>query len=354
MRLIGAPINRCANHIHYNGSPVGSCLSVTQARRRKSALLAQLLSIKFVAVYILVASATFVHFRGQVRHRFLRQLTDHSTFIAPYNALMYLFSKVPAQPILDRRDFPELDVLQNNWQVIRDEARRLYEDGDIRPADGRNDLAFNSFFKRGWTRFYLKWYNDGYPSAEALCPKTVALVRQIPTVHAAMFAVLPPRGRLGAHRDPFGGALRYHLGLDTPNSDDCRIYVDGQRYAWRDGDDILFDETYIHSVENDTDDYRIILFCDVERPIRNPIVRALNRFMINHVVKASATRNVPGEKVGFLNRIFAGVDVLGQMFARIKAWNRTIYYTGKYLLIALLVWWLLIQPLLKATGIWPE
>jgi len=311
-------------------------------------LLAQLLSLKFILVYVLVASAAFVHFRGQVRHRFLRQLTDHSTFIAPYNALIYLFSAVPAQPFLERRDFPELDLLQDNWKIIRDEARALYEQGHIQAADGRNDLAFNTFFKRGWTRFYLKWYNDGYPSAEKLCPRTVELVRRIPNVHAAMFAVLPPRGRLGAHRDPFGGSLRYHLGLITPNSDDCRIYVDGERYAWRDGDDILFDETYIHRVENDTDQYRVILFCDVERPIRNRVARAINRFMIHHVVKASATRNVPGEKVGFLNHIFAGVATLSEASQRVKAWNRTVYYTGKYLLFALLAWWLLISPLLTA------
>ena len=43
-----------------------------------------------------------------------------------------------------------------------------------------------------------------------------------------MFAVLPPGGKLGAHRDPFAGSLRYHLGLVTPNSDKCRILVDGQ------------------------------------------------------------------------------------------------------------------------------
>jgi hypothetical protein len=31
-------------------------------------------------------------------------------------------------------------------------------------------------------------------------------------------ALLPPGGDL-AHRDPFAGSLRYHLGLSTPNSE---------------------------------------------------------------------------------------------------------------------------------------
>jgi beta-hydroxylase len=33
-----------------------------------------------------------------------------------------------------------------------------------------------------------------------------------------MFALLPGGSHLNPHRDPFGGSLRYHLGLSTPNS----------------------------------------------------------------------------------------------------------------------------------------
>ncbi|MFX5366545.1 aspartyl/asparaginyl beta-hydroxylase domain-containing protein, partial [Acinetobacter baumannii] len=86
-------------------------------------------------------------------------------------------------------------------------------EGFIRAAAKNNDWGFYSFFKGGWKRFYLKWYDDFLPSAQSLCPKTVALLDSIPTVHGAMFAMLPPGGKLGAHRDPFAGSLRYHLGL---------------------------------------------------------------------------------------------------------------------------------------------
>ena len=51
-------------------------------------------------------------------------------------------------------DFPELAPLRENWQVIRDEAKRLYDGEHIRSAENHNDLAFNSFFRRGWKRFY--------------------------------------------------------------------------------------------------------------------------------------------------------------------------------------------------------
>ena len=148
---------------------------------------------------------------------------------------------------------PELAQLRDNWQVMRDEALALMGEGQIRAATGHNDLGFNSFFKEGWKRFYLKWYGAPLPSAQALCPKTVALVESLPSVNAAMFALLPPGGKLNRHRDPFAGSLRYHLGLSTPNSDACRIFIDGEPYSWRDGEDVLFDETFIHSAENKTD-----------------------------------------------------------------------------------------------------
>jgi len=279
-----------------------------------------------------LGSVFYVHFRGKVRHRFRRQLGDHSTFMAPYNALMHLFSAVPATPILDLEAFPELVPLERHWKTIRSEAERLYEGGRLRAAEKRNDIAFNSFFRRGWKRFYLKWYDDFLPSAEEFCPQTVALVRSIPSINAALFAMLPPRSRLGAHRDPFAGSLRYHLGLVTPNSDACRIHIDAMRYSWRDGEAVLFDETYIHKVKNETDDARIILFCDVTRPLRTPVVRAINRFVIRHLARITAARNVATEKVGFVNHLSAYVDKIGRFSKRLRKINKRGYYLVKNLL----------------------
>jgi beta-hydroxylase len=118
-----------------------------------AAVMSALVSWKASFVYGYLAWALFVHFRGRERHRFHRQLTDHSTIIAPYNAIMYGFSAVPNRPYVDVARFPELQPLQDNWQMIRDEALKLFEDGHIRAAARYNDLGFNSFFRRGWKRF---------------------------------------------------------------------------------------------------------------------------------------------------------------------------------------------------------
>ena len=152
-----------------------------------------------------------------------------------------------------------------------------------------------------------------------------------------MFAMLPPGGKLGAHRDPFAGSLRYHLGLVTPNSDKCRILVDGVPCVWRDGEAFMFDETFIHSAENATDQSRIILFCDVERPMKYVLLSAINRWVSRHIVKASATQNVEGEHVGVLNKVFSWLYEIHLAGQRVKRWNRKVYYALKYALVIAMI-----------------
>jgi beta-hydroxylase len=80
-----------------------------------------------------------------VRLRFARQITDHSTCTAPYNSLVYLFSRAPNRPFQNVEDFPELRMLRDNWRVFRDGGMALMGQGQIRTATGPNDVGFHSF-----------------------------------------------------------------------------------------------------------------------------------------------------------------------------------------------------------------
>ena len=277
----------------------------------------------------LALSATFVNLRGRVRLKFARQLTDHSTFMAPYNALVYLYSRASTRPYLDLADFPAMRRVTENWQVFRDEGLKLMDEGKVRAATGANDVGFHTFFKRGWKRFYLKWYEHPIPSAETLCPKSAALLRSIREVKGAMFATLPPGGRLGRHRDPFAGSVRYHLGLRTPNDDACWIEVDGERRSWRDGEAMVFDETYVHEALNETDVTRLILFCDVERPMAG-LMAPVNRWFMRRVMGETGTQNEEGETIGAINRLYASVAGLQAWLKALKEKNRPLYYTQKW------------------------
>jgi beta-hydroxylase len=295
-------------------------------------MLHELISVKFIILYVFIISAVYMHFRGKVRFKFFRQLFDHSTFMAPINFFMYLFSAIPNRPYIDAKDFPQLKVLNDNWKVFRDEAKQLVEQSQIKASDKYNDIGFNSFFRKGWKRFYLKWYDEFLPSAVALCPKTVELLKTVPSVNAAMFALLPKDGVLTKHRDPYAGSVRYHLGLVTPNSEQCYISVDGVTYYWKDGEAVMFDETYIHYAENRCDMDRIILFCDIERPLRNRIAIKINHFFCKYMMAAAATKNADSDRVGGINKAFKYLYSIRLVGKKLKAFNKPLYYTVKYIL----------------------
>jgi beta-hydroxylase len=289
--------------------------------------------MKWAVASFYLLSVFHIHFRGKVRLPFMRQLFDHSSFMAPINLFMHLFSKVPPAPFFALDKFRELAPLERNWEAIRAEAQNLLALQKIKASEQNDDAGFNSFFKNGWKRFYLKWYDASHPSAERLCPRTCALLRAIPTIKAAMFAQLPPGAKLNQHRDPFAGSLRYHLGLVTPNDDRCFIEVDGQRYSWRDGQAVIFDETYIHWAFNGTDIDRIILFCDIERPMRFRWVQAVNRWLGHTMMTAASSPNERGDQTGAVSKLFRISWVMGRYRRRFKAWNRTLYKLTKAALI---------------------
>jgi beta-hydroxylase len=62
-----------------------------------------------------------------------------------------LFVRLPNRAHLAISEFPQLQLLQDNWQTIRDEALALHEQSRIA---AKNDLPASSFYRGGrWTSF---------------------------------------------------------------------------------------------------------------------------------------------------------------------------------------------------------
>lgn len=160
----------------------------------------------------------------------------------------------------------------------------------------KDDLFFQGIADEGWKRFYIKWYGPVDPQARALCPRTSALIEAMPEVHLAMFSILLPGSVIPPHCGPTRMCLRYHMGLFTPNDDACRIVVGGHAYSWRDGEDVMFDYTVLHDVENRTAQPRVILFLDVERPQRG-LLKHVGHAMIKYGGPATTRANDAQEAV---------------------------------------------------------
>jgi len=301
-----------------------------------------------------IGSMTYAYaYRGQARWSgFGEYIRKGWPMFTPFNCLLYLFTRPRARPaIMDIDQFPELKELADNWEMIRKEAIELMADGgfdQISDPDSPSyyDIGFRTFYKYGWTKFYLTWYGYTHASAQQSCPKTVALLNKIPTVNGAMFSVLPPGGQLTRHLDPVACSLRYHLGLDTPNHDDCYISIDDTRYSWRDGEPLLFDVTFLHFAHNDADKPRLILMCDIDRPMS--WIGSILNWPYKQLMRATVVPNTDDDQRGFANKTFSTLVPLLDKGKRLKETNLPAYKALKYLvngslilILAGLVWLIL-------------
>ena len=95
------------------------------------------------------------------------------------------------------------------------------------------------------------------------------------TAQAAFLAAQPE-----LQRGVTKGVLRVHLGLIVPEQRErCIMRVDDQVLTWAEGKCLVFDDTYEHEVRNDTDEERVVLLFDFDRPMR-PLGRAVHKALV--------------------------------------------------------------------------
>ena len=86
-------------------------------------------------------------------------------------------------------------------------------------------------------------------------------------------------------------------------------------------------------VRNDTDEDRLILLCDVERPLRYRWAQWINRAFSKHVMSAAASANEDGDKSGVIGRMFRFAHLAGTYRKRFKRWSPPTYYGVRAVLI---------------------
>jgi beta-hydroxylase len=175
-------------------------------------------------------------------------------------------------------------MLEANWEVIRKELDQVmtYADAlpnfqDISPRQTR--IANDNLWK---TYFFCAF---GYRSQKNCdrCPETAKLLKKIPGLKVAFFSILAPGKHIPEHRGKHKGIIRCHLALKVPEPKEaCRIRIADQTAYWEEGKVMLFDDTFPHEVWNETNDYRVVLFLDIARPLKFPLSMvnwAVNRFV---------------------------------------------------------------------------
>jgi ornithine lipid ester-linked acyl 2-hydroxylase len=181
-------------------------------------------------------------------------------------------SLVDDQPIYDSSTFPFLKRIEECAPAIRTELQSVLEDRHSLPPFHKisPDQKYISV-GTDWKVFFL--YGFGVPSNRncARCPRTAALLETVPGLQSAWFSILAPRYHIPRHRGITKTVLRAHLGLVVPaDAQRCLMEVGDARVSWEAGKSFVFDDFYPHEVWNDTDEERIILIFDFDRPMRLP------------------------------------------------------------------------------------
>lgn len=223
------------------------------------------------------------------------------------------YAGVPGLPET-RELIPELGALEDAFPAVRAEALAVFED-HLRARAGaggaevpRMDETYNNIFFRGsggsggglgararaaavrlvygadadifdrigsadWRTFNLVVYGRDVPGNADRCPELVRHLRNVPGMQSALISIIAPGAYIPPHRDPAKGVIRYHLAFKVPRDRErCFIeLIDGDRrhrYHWAEGRGVVFDDVFDHWVLNDTDEYRVILFVDILRPLR--------------------------------------------------------------------------------------
>ncbi len=179
-------------------------------------------------------------------------------------------SRVPDTPKVENKYFPFLHEFTENWEVIRAEAQEVLKFREAIP--GFQEISPDQYrlaTEQNWKTFVLFGFGQRLEKNTQLTPKTAEILENVPNLQTAMFSILAPGYHIPAHKGVTKGILRSHLGLIIPKDrEKCRIRVDDTITAWKEGEIFVFDDTYEHEVWNDTDEERVILLYDFDRPMK--------------------------------------------------------------------------------------
>lgn len=206
----------------------------------------------------------------------------------------FWFPDLPPGPYHDPMLQPWATTLRDAWQEIRDEAAELLrEDRDfvsflgLAPGQKAPGSIGGAAADPAWDAFFF--YNHGvrYDANHERCPRTSEMLESIELCRIAReapeicFSLIRPQSTILPHYGVTNVRLVFHLPLIVPP--DCALNVAGIEHHWREGEPVLFDDTYEHEAWNRSDQPRLILLMDCWNPHLTEAEKEASRLVIEAV-----------------------------------------------------------------------
>jgi beta-hydroxylase len=220
-----------------------------------------------------------------------------------------LFPRTPAFARDYHASYPGLAELEAGHDDVRRECEALvrvrHSLTDVESLAGK--YTTGGIHAIAWKAFVLKSHRFIDANC-ALAPRTAELLRGVPGLYTAFFSILDPGQYITPHWGYWKGFMRYHLGVIIPgnNSDSsCWLRVNanvadnrrhdktlierGEKYHWKEGEGVMFDDTFLHDAKNGSDQVRAVLWLDLRRKLP-PLLNAVNTTLLEiaHRVPAIA------------------------------------------------------------------
>ncbi|GAB4200462.1 MAG: hypothetical protein Tsb002_36600 [Wenzhouxiangellaceae bacterium] len=218
-------------------------------------------------------------------------------------------------------DYPWVKRVESQWQVIRDEMLAMLE----REQQSLVPYANKGMVSRPdqWKTFGMMFWTFRSKKNCDMCPKTWAILKDIPNITAASFNLLEAQTTIKPHHGDTNAIIRCHMGLVVPASaPKCGFRVGTETRSWEEGKFMMFCDAHEHTAWNNTNEKRYILVVDIMRP---EYVNKVN-YTASRVL-ASINLAVAYQNVAWLKRFFSGKRGKPFLFSLFRMFTRAALVT---------------------------
>ena len=180
-------------------------------------------------------------------------------FLSEYQRSLYNVDRLKSKPFWTKVDTTykdELTEIYKYWQVIRDEGLKLLSQDGLFMNEQENLKDTGD-----WKQFEL--YARGSKTKNChMAPITCQLIKNFKAASTCKrgqvkFSVLHPNTHVHSHCGPTNCRIRAHLGLKVPEN--TFIRVANETRSWREGEWLIFDDSYEHEVWQNGTSLRLVL-----------------------------------------------------------------------------------------------
>ncbi|MCB9225574.1 MAG: aspartyl/asparaginyl beta-hydroxylase domain-containing protein [Chitinophagales bacterium] len=182
----------------------------------------------------------------------------------------------------------------NNYDEIKKERQTFLKNNPnyIKPIDEISEEQKELNEDKKWKALFIYgygYYNDKIKADFPLITQLIEKNRK--AISLVMFSTMESGKEIPPHTGNNFGVLRIQIGIDIHNPDLCGLKVEDKVFQIKEGEIMVFDDTFTHSAWNNGETNRTVLIIDFLKPLRFPY-SMFNKMHLKSIQNSPYIRNV--------------------------------------------------------------